>query len=215
MQNILSDIDEILSTQNKLVENIYFVSFKNEIDKDEQHPKEKLIRLSEGKSIRVKNIVANKYKWIFNSLVNENALERVNPKLLRALLARTYELVRKDIPTRKIDIDYDTLEHALKNDDQIKSIFGITTVSESTGVNIQYPYSLTGVAKELGYSYWSHANVLLKRIESEKGVNIKASDNKYHLKIPTGQTSFSRKYSIAMVDLLKSVQNGSEYTVEI
>ncbi|WP_430966771.1 SIR2 family protein [Spongiimicrobium sp. 2-473A-2-J] len=215
VQAILSDIDEILASKNKLVNNIYLVTYQPEIDPDENFAKEKLIRLEGGKSIRVKNIVANKYEWIFNSLVNENAVERVNPKLLRALLARTYELVRKDIPSRKIDIDYDILEHALSIDGEIKSIFGITRVSESTGVNIQYPFSLTRVAKELGYDYWSHADVLIKKIKEDKGVDIKTSDNKYHIKIPTGTTSFSRKYSLPLVDLLEKVKNGEEYNVEV
>jgi hypothetical protein len=75
-----------------------------------------------------------------------------------------------------------------------------------------FPYSLTQVGKELGYGSWHHANQLIARIE--KRVNIKESDNKYHVAIMAGQVMQTHKYSQAAIDLLTRVRDGVEYEVE-
>ncbi|QUH31117.1 hypothetical protein [Vallitalea guaymasensis] len=75
------------------------------------------------------------------------------------------------------------LKSALKDDKDINKIFGITNISEPSAFNIAFPYTLLEVAKQLGYDYWSYANDLINRITKETGINIKSSDNKYHISI--------------------------------
>ncbi|ADK16695.1 SIR2 family protein [Clostridium ljungdahlii] len=213
IQAILSDIDEILSTNNQLVPNIYIVTWSEKINNNEQYPMEKIINLENDKSIRINQIVADDYKWVYKAFTNEEAIERVNPKLLRALLSRTYELVRADIPKRKIEIDYETLESALNDDNEINKIYGITSVADPKTFNIAYPYTLTQVAEKLGFKSWYKANELIEKIREEKGVDIKSTDNKYHISVKTGETSRFRKYSSACIDLLRKVMNGDKYEV--
>ncbi|MCV5648763.1 SIR2 family protein, partial [Escherichia coli] len=62
-------------------------------------------------------------------------------------------------------------------------------------LNANFDYTLTDVAKALGGSYWNHAEQLLNKIWEDKGVNIKNSDNNYHLSIKTGAKSMTHKYS--------------------
>ncbi|MBV4417453.1 SIR2 family NAD-dependent protein deacylase [Clostridium tyrobutyricum] len=213
IQAILSDIDEILSINNQLVPNIYIVTWSEKINNNQQYPMEKIINLENDKSIRINQIVANDFKWVYKAFTNEEAIERVNPKLLRALLSRTYELVRADIPKRKIEIDYETLESALNNDNEINKIYGITSISDPKTFNIAYPYTLTQVGQELGFRNWYKANELIEQIKDEKGFDIKSTDNKYHISVKTGQTSESRKYSKLCIELLRKVMNGDDYKV--
>lgn len=213
IQAILSDIDEILATNNQLVPNIYIVDWRENIDKDQQYPVEKIINLENDKSIRINAVEANDYEWIYKAFTNDEAIERVNPKLLRALLSRTYNMVRTDIPKRRVEIDYETLEQALEDDNEIGKIFGITNVSNPAAFNIAYPHTLSQVAVKLGYTNWFHANKLINDVETHKGFNIKASDNKYHISVKTGMISCSRKYSNECIELLGKVMNGEEYVI--
>lgn len=215
IQAILSDIDEILSTNNELVPNIYIVNWKEGINGAEHFPSETLIKLESERSIRIKSLTAENFEWIYESLINENAIENVNPKLLRALLSRTYKLVRTDIPKRVIEIDYETLESALEGNEDIGKIFGVTTLSNPGAFNVSYPYTLTDVAIKLGYDNWFYANKLLKQIEDTHGASIKCSDNRYHIAIKTGANSVSRKYSQDFVELLEKQKNGEPIEVHL
>jgi len=215
IQALLSDIDEILASNNELVPNIFMVEWKNAIGESEHFPFESLIRLENDKSLRIHNVTASDFKWVYESLVNENAIENVNPKLLRALLSRTYKLVRTDIPQKVIEIDYETLEHALSEDEEINKIFGITTLTNPSAFNISFPYRLSEVADKLGYENWYYANLLIKKVEQEQGINLKASDNRYHICVLTGKTSKTHKYSQEMIDLLVKVKEENDYEIQL
>ncbi len=73
----------------------------------------------------------------------------------------------------------------------------------------------TIVGEELGFDSWHHANQLIARIVKDKGLNIKASDNKYHVAVMAGKIMQTHKYSQAAIDLLSSVMKGNDYHVEI
>lgn len=213
IQAILSDIDEILSSNNELVNNIFLVDWREKVDENQKYSSETLIRLDNQRALRINYIVCDNYEWIFRALINENAIDNVNPRLLRALLARTYQLVRTDIPKRKLEIDYCALEAGLSNDKNIGKIFGITSVVDPSQVNIEYPYTLSEIGKMLGYKNWYYANELMNAIREDNGYDIKASDNKYHIKIKTGGSAM-RKYSYALYELLQKKKNGTDYKIE-
>jgi len=99
---ILSDIDEILVTENSLIPNIYILERNTSIGENDYPQREKAIVIDENRNIRVKSISASNFNWVFESFVNNGAIEQINPKLLRALLARTYDLVRYDIPRKTV-----------------------------------------------------------------------------------------------------------------
>jgi hypothetical protein len=212
---ILSDIDELLTDEaNALIPNLYFLQWNEKIEDTNLYSRERPIILDNGKSIRVKNIEANSFKWVFEAFSISNAIEKVNPKLLRALLARTYELVRTDVPRRTVDIDYRSLSAAL-HEESIAKIFGITSTINPKAFNINYPYTLSEVGKQLGYKGWQNANELIERIHSEKAVDLKLSDNRYHVAIRTSLKSVSRKYSQDFILLLEKVKNNEEYKLDL
>ncbi|WP_231571514.1 hypothetical protein [Gordoniibacillus kamchatkensis] len=81
-------------------------------------------------------------------------------------------------------------------------------------INIQYPFTLTQVGEQLGYPRWHGADKLINQIKLEKGINIKASDNKYHVTIKTNKSEMN-KYSHEAVKLLAKVKDGHDYHVDI
>lgn len=208
---ILSDIDLLLSANNELIPNIYILERMTNVVPSEYPPREKVISIDGACSVRIKSISAESFQWVFDVFGQHKALDKVNVKLLRSLLHRTYNIVRHDIPTKTIQVDYDTLEHLLNTENQLATLLGIQTHASASLINADFPYTLTGVAKQLGYGYWHYANVIIQRVRKEKGIDIKASDNQYHIGIKVGQTSVNHKYSQLCVDLLSKVKAGDEY----
>ncbi|MBL1265850.1 SIR2 family protein [Methylomicrobium sp. RS1] len=214
VKEILSDIDEILSAKGELIPNIYLVEWDKNASKLQNQPYEVLLSVGDDKTVRIKRIVADDFEWIYKAFSTNDVIEAINPKVLRALLARTYTLVRQDIPRRSVDVDYQTLEHAL-SDDGFAKLYGITTLDDPSTANAKYPYSLTQVGEKLGYPSWHKANQLLEQLQEISGKDIKSSDNKYHLAIKSGNKSFVRKYSDSFVDLLREFRDGATYNLQI
>ncbi len=215
IHEILSDIDEILTVENSLIPNIYILERDDNLAEADYPQREKTIVIDEDRSIRVKSIATSDFSWVYNSFNNSGAIEQINPKLLRSLLARTYELVRHDIPRATIEVDFQTLEHAVGTEGGLAKLYGITTVDDPSKFNAQYPFSITVVGQELGYKGWHDVQQLLAKVEREKGVNIKESDNCYHIKIKFGEKSSTHKYSQSLIDLLSQVKDNEEYEVNI
>jgi hypothetical protein len=210
---ILRDIDEILSSPGSLVSNIYYVIYDSHIADDSDPPSDMLLNLGDGASMRVNSLHASDFRWIYQAFAANASLENVNPKVLRALMSRTYNLVRHDIPRMKVQVDFATLEQAVSNDESLPKLLGITGLGDPDTFNAAYPYTLTSVAEKLGYKNWNPAQSLYKQVVREKGVHIKKSDNQYHIKIKTGAKSGVHKFSLAFVELLRKVKDNEEYDV--
>jgi hypothetical protein len=211
---ILSDIDEILSPDNELIPNIYLIEWDKNAEATGKHPQERLIPIEDNRSIRVKSIMADSFEWIFNALASNEAIQGINPKLLRSVLARTYNLVRHDIPRKTVEVNFEILEKSVSSDKDFAKLYGITTLNDPSAFNATYPYTITQVGKELGYKSWHNANVLIKDIKEKHGVDIKASDNKYHIAIKVG-ISQTHKYSNACLKLLKKERDMEEYELDM
>ncbi|AJD90227.1 ABC transporter [Jeotgalibacillus malaysiensis] len=213
IQSILSDIDEIISTNGELIPNIYFLSFNKNLNSEAQPSKEKIFVINK-KEIRVKYIETDNFSWVFETFSANKAVENVHPKLLRALLARTYKLVRSDIPRRSVEVDFEMIRNVVEDDESLPKLYGVSFLNNPSEINIQFPLTLTDVGKKLGFNGWHGADNLILQIQHEKGNNIKKSDNIYHVAIPTGSSKI-HKYSQQTIDLLRLVKNGEAYDLNI
>ena len=103
------------------------------------------------------------------------------------------------------------------------TLFGLTTVDDPSAYNAKYPYTLTTVGEKLGFfdqknqGSWWKADELIKQVKEEKGIDIKASDNRYHVKIKIGKKrkSVVNKYSDEAVSLLRKVKDKVNYSLDI
>lgn len=213
--NILSDIDEILASKGELVPNIYMVIFDSEFDEDKKYPREKPIALNENKSIRIKVIYANEYNWVYDAISQLSPEITVSPKLLRSLLNRTYKMVTSDIPKRNLPFNFEILSEISNDDSKLPTLFGLGSLDNGQHINTSFCYTITELGEKLGYNHWSPVNNLIKNILEEKGVNIKISNNKYHLTIKTGPKSNVDKYSKEAFDLLDKVKNKLPYDLDM
>ena len=219
IRNILSDVDEIISSQNKLIPNIYILEWDPSLDYSKYPQREKVIPIGSQKNVIIKSITASSFKWIFDAFGNLCDIKNVSPKLLRALIARTYEFVRTDIPKNRIELNYENIENAVNKDEGFVTLFGLTNIDNPSAYNAKYPYTLTGVSEKLGLvneereASWKKSFDLLQIIKEEKGIDIKASDNRYHLKVKTGKVSSTHKYSDEAISLLRKVKNKESYTL--
>jgi len=208
---VLRDIDEILSSEGELVENIFYVVHDSKINENSKPPSEAVLDLRNGKSMRVNCIHASDFSWIYDAFAASDGVENVNPKILRALMARTYDLVRHDIPKMTIEVNYQTLEQAASGDDTLPKLLGITSLSDPDTFNATYPHITTDVGKRLGYSSWHGARKLINKIKADSGIDLCSSDNQFHIAVKSGTSSAVHKYSEAAVALLRKVQNNESY----
>lgn len=210
VKTLLSDIDEIISHGDDFIPNIFVVEFDKSAETTSKHRAEELIPVGRDRSLRVNNIVASDFSWIYEVLGENHVLEGVNPKVLRAVLARTYNMIRCDIPKQKVEVDFKFLEEA-SSEEGFAKLYGVTTLDDPSTFNASFPHSLTDVGVQLGHKSWHKADQLIKIIEEQTGVSIKNSDNSYHVKVKSGQKGHFHKYSKKAIELLRKVQDGEEY----
>jgi len=219
---ILSDIDEAIprpGPSGTLIPNIYILEWHKDVPPDSAPARERLIAVEDGRSIRIKAIESDDFRWVFSAFGSNQPLNAVSPKVLRALLHRSYDLVLHDIPRRTVQADFEMLERAVRTGPEFAKLFGITTISGPSSNSADYPYTLSEVAEKLKGedAYWYQAQVFLDRIKREKGVDIKRSDNRYHCATKVGRknTSVAHKYSDHLMDLIERMEKGEEYELDL
>ncbi|MEP1208644.1 MAG: SIR2 family protein [Rhizobiaceae bacterium] len=206
VQAILSDIDEALGLPGSLIENIYFVEYDPDAETKSSFPPEKLIQVEDNRSVRVKLIVATDLAWVFHAFKSPENLNSIPASFMRAILARSYELVRSDIPRTELDVDFEFLERKLDDRGEFAKLFGITTVVDASAITANFPFSITELGKKLGGNGWHAADRLFKVIQKDTGINIKSKDSKFLHKMKVNNSKFN-KYSEDAFDLLKKVQD--------
>lgn len=213
IKSILYDVTRMFKASQALTPNIYILEWDKDINESSYPARERIINVGEDVTIRVKSITASSFEWVFKAFGNNGALEQINVKLLRALMARAFNLVRRDTLAKEVEVNFSMLEHAVESDENFAKILGITSLDGPASVNANYPYTLQLVAEKLGFSSWNGAHKLIEILEQMTGFDMKNSDNPYHFKLKTGKSasSFTRKYSEAAVILLGKVQSGESF----
>lgn len=220
IQAILSDIDECLpqqGTSGGVIPNIYILEWRADMPVNYTPAKERVISIGEGRSVRIKAIETTDFSWVFSAFGANQPLNAVSPKMLRALLSRSYDLVRYDIPRKTVQADFKMLEGAIQSEETFAKLFGITTINPGSANNAGFPHLLTDLAVRLTGNEkdrWWIAQPWVERVSTELGVDIKASDNRYHSKVRVGSKSYAHKYSDELLGIITRMKNGEEYRLE-
>lgn len=202
---IISDLGEALRDKDGLLENVYYVQYKSDIESLPSLQTEYAVPAADegAPPLRVRTIITDQFDWIFAALGDTANPMPMPTRALRHLAARVIELVRVDVPKNKIEINYEQIKKLSDNPDELAQVLGISNVQSP---NVDYPYSLTEVGKKLGYSTWHKAHDIIKLANKKLGYDIKASDNEYHLAFKGGAKAEFHKYSEAGYELLKEVK---------
>jgi hypothetical protein len=219
IKNILSNIDEILTTEGRTISNIFLVKWDSELDEDSFPPVDVSIQTNSEKSVRINAIHASSFQWVYESFSSDLPIEPINPKILRSILARTYKLVRTDIPRRNLEVDFSILERAASSGEEFAKIYGVSQIDSivnGTNVNATWPYLITQMSIDLGLgNNHTKINKIFKEINQKYGIDIKSSDNRYHYAVKTGKSQVTRKYSEAAKKLIIEYLAGQELQINL
>jgi len=213
IRSILSDIDEALPEKGGIIPNVYILEWNADIDENSQPPRDRVIQTEEDRSVRVKLIEANDFKWVFEAFAANPIMNDINPKILRALVARSYNLVRHDIPKSKVEADFEMLTGGVQDSTSFAKLFGIAHISDYSAASAHHRYSTTELGKKLGGKSWHVAHKRIVALAEDTGFNMKASDNRYHRAEIVNKTKF-HKYSDDAVDLLDKFWSGEPFEID-
>lgn len=208
---IIEDVGEIIGGEDRLIKNIFYVQWEQDIPSDGSLREEYVVGSSE-RQYRVRAIVASEFDWIFQAISQERQIGSINVRVLRAMASRMYKLVRTDIPRKQFEVDYNTLEGLAGSEEELPRLLGFVEADNS---NLTHPFVLTQVGQQLGYPGWHAARKIIERIRKERGVNLTSTDNCYHCGVKAGQKTIIHKYSKELVNLLKKVKDGEEYVLRV
>ena len=214
IQSILSDIDQALPDRGGIIPNVYILEWNEGIVDGIAPQREKVIATEDGRSVRVKLIEASDLSWVFDAFATTPSLSNVNPIILRALLARSYHFVRHDVSRLPVGVNFEMLIEGVSDSENCAKLFGIAPIPDYSMRSVTHPLSATDVGKKLDTKSWHITVKLINQIKDETGVNLKETDNKYH-KSEKHNASIFRSYSHEFVELLKKIQNGEKYKLDI
>lgn len=218
IQSLLYDIDQILAPNDGVVDNIFFLKYEDsdDIADREVFESERRFDTKNGSSILLNLIIANGFNPVFQSFGQGGTIDGVNLKLLRSVMANTYDIVAKEAPREEIEINYTALKHAAESEDAVGTMFGVGLLDSAPDMNIYYRYRTIDLAEKLGYEHFNYVVQLLEQIENEKGVDIRDSDNQYHIDIAFNRSdSTNHRYSDTALELLRKVKNGEDYELDL
>lgn len=210
ISEIIQDVGEIIG-KDGFIENIFYVNWVPEIDKALSLPEEYVVGHGD-QQYRVRAVTTYEFSWVFKAISQDRELNPINTKILRALAARTYRLIRRDIPQKIVEVDYKNLESILDVDEQLPKLLGIVSSNNS---NMTHPYTISQLGRRLGFPGWHGARKLIEKVNKQTGSNIISSDNRYHCSVKTGDKSRTGKYSKEALSLLEKVRDDQKYEVNI
>ena len=209
---ILSDIDEALPETGGVIGNVYIIEWRPGTI-NENPARERLIEIEGAKGVRVKAIETPDFAWPLEAFGTTNFNPKVSAKLLRALMVRSYELVRTDIPRKTVHADFEMLEHAIETSAEFAKLFGISTIADPSVISARYPHILKEVANQIGLKgSTNNALKVLKKVKADKGFDLKGNDNRYHCAVKYSR-NIVHKYSDEAITLLKKVVAGEDYEI--
>lgn len=217
IKEILYDVYQMVRASTAdVVPNIYILQWDPTITDASNPAREYIISLAPDINIRIKSITANSFEWVFKAFGQAGNLEKINTKLLRALMARSVDLIRSDIPKKHMEINFQQLEHAVESGENFAKLLGVTSLADPSKVNIDYKYATTGVGQQLGYETWHEVRKTINTIKEQTGFDITSTDNKYHIALKLGHksTQLTHRYTQAAVDLFKKVIAGEKYELD-
>lgn len=214
VRKILSWINDTPPNNEDIEEDIYFLEYEDDLESREDFSTEKRIQLEDGTFITVKRIIAKDFDWVFEAFASGEGFE-ADVRYLRKLVANMYEVVRKETPRAQV-VDHQQLEDIAKDEEELATVLGISSVGDSPGVQLNHPLSTTDVANELGVGGSTGLkNSVIQQIYDDHDINITAFNNRYHVAFFEGNDSESRRYSEEAIDLFEKVLNSEEYELQI
>lgn len=222
---ILNDIADMISVEDNLVENIWLIDWsKEKIDEDIKPPTEKVINLGENKTIRINYILVNDYIELFKTLYQGSSVEvdellKLQDTVYNIIKSKTITNLEvdaisfKDIWTENNIIDKLGLKDVIGKSDtgnfsSEKTFLNLSVINDPEQVLTEYPYRISDIASKIGDDHWYRANKVISEIEDKYNIEIKSSNNVYHIDV--GVKACNHRYSNRLLELVKKYISGED-----
>lgn len=216
VQQVLTWADEVLSDDQAITEDIYFLRWDEDVEERDKYPREHDIKLDDGGHLQVKSIVADKFDWVFKAFSQGDELA-VDPRYLRSLLAKTYDVVSSMSSDSEV-VDVQRLEDVATDVGELRTVLGYMEgePGQIPPIQFQHTYRPSDAAEEIGVDSYRNLNQdIIEQIEEDTGVDIRSFNNRYHIAFVEEDGVTPRRYSEDAIDLFRKVKNGEDYSLEI
>ncbi|NGT27620.1 hypothetical protein G6Z19_13030, partial [Clostridium perfringens] len=89
-----------------------------------------------------------------------------------------------------------------------EAFLNLSIMNDPEQVLTEYPYRISDIASKIGDDHWYRANKIINEIEKKYNIEIKTSNNIYHLDV--GVNGSNHRYSNKLLDLITKYINGEE-----
>jgi hypothetical protein len=129
-----------------------------------------------------------------------------------------YDMVVTDAPRRDVEVNYQVLEERVESETNTATIFGVVPPDESENAVLNpvfnHPYRPSDLANELGFDHYQPLNDTLDELADESGIDIRRSNNTYHVAFFSRPTPV-RQYSEDALQLLEQYLEDGTYEFDL
>lgn len=225
IKSILYNVKQIIDTEAEpMIDNMWFIEWSREpVDPETTPPREKSIPVGNGESVRVNYIKLQTYDKLYEALYQDS----VDIEFLKQIEETVYNVVKSDTITNiEVDIaslryltDRESLLNAFTlhtaNDEQAatRTLVTFAHINDPNQLAVQFTLTATELCERVydgERKYWSYAYDLINSVLRQTGINLRSSNNAYHVYM----RGVSR-FSLEMVSLLKKVKDMEPYVINI
>jgi hypothetical protein len=211
IRELLGHIDLVLGSSGECIANIFLVNYSD--NEEGIAPRDTVLSTGDNRNVRVKFIETSDFSWVYKAFSHQAPVE-FDVRTLRSLESQIKKIVRTEYNNGTVQVDYQSISSLSDGQPGKLTVVGLTPIVSITQSEIHFRHNISAVAEALGFSHWYSVNKLIEKIEKEKGVNIKKSDNLYHQASKYGANIF-HKYSDDFIELLKKVSRDEYYELQL
>jgi hypothetical protein len=207
IKSILGDLAEATGGDSGILENVFLVKRERDLSSVEVLQEEFAVSSAgSSSSIRVRTIVTDDFKWIYDVLGDVDNPIRLSAGAMRTFAKKILNVVSSDIPSRRIDVNFARMEDLSTDPDQVLTLLGLTGAVD---FERDYPYLTIELAGRLGVGSWQQSSFRAIRdaVNAKLEFNVRDSQNPYHAPMRTNRKGATTpRYSQRYLDLMLEVK---------
>ncbi|MDB1686153.1 SIR2 family protein [Enterococcus durans] len=212
---ILQNIKKIMNETDLLMENMWFIDYVVDSEKNTYFEDRKRYPISDTESVGMNYISVTSFKELYAALYQDS----ININSLKSIENTMYNLVKSSsITNLEVDVANVNFIEEPKNLLELMTrkdlFFNMSQITDANLASLNYPYTPTLLSKEVfedENSTWQEVYKLIYKIEKDNNIKLRETNSRYHIVI----SGNIHRYSGEMLSLLKKEVNGEDYNIEI
>lgn len=212
---ILQNIKKIMNETDLLMENMWFIDYVVDSERNTYFEDRKRYPISDTESVGMNYISVSSFKELYAALYQDS----ININSLKSIENTMYNLVKSSsITNLEVDVANVNFIEEPKNLLELMTrkdlFFNMSQITDANLASLNYPYTPTLLSKEVfedENSTWQEVYKLIYKIEKDNNIKLRETNSRYHIVI----SGNIHRYSGEMLSLLKKEVNGEDYNIEI